>query len=317
MALNFPSSPTNGQTYTDPNSVLWRYDGVKWNVVLSTTNKLFNGVKVKTTSNNTLTTTETALGWDTSEYDVGDYYNPSEPTKVTINDNGYFRISGVAFTGPQGSGSSYTFKLRKNGSTTLATVVVGSNQAVAYDEIVQLYSGDYLEILASESTAAGVLFEGMTMEVTRKGLSLGVGVTAGDAFSGIRTTLSANVSMTSTPTAVSWSTPAFDANGDANGATYWDVGTPSRLTIKTAGYFRLNASLLTTSAGSANSYTFTIKKNNSTNLSTIDLGANDSTVIDETFNFALNDYIELFVDNSGSTGALVSNSFIQIVRIGI
>lgn len=30
MALDFPNSPTTGQTYTGPNSQVWSYDGVKW-----------------------------------------------------------------------------------------------------------------------------------------------------------------------------------------------------------------------------------------------------------------------------------------------
>jgi hypothetical protein len=30
MALDFPASPTNGQTYTAPNGVIWAWDGTKW-----------------------------------------------------------------------------------------------------------------------------------------------------------------------------------------------------------------------------------------------------------------------------------------------
>ena len=34
MALNFPSNPTNGDTYTEA-STTWQYDGVAWNVAPS------------------------------------------------------------------------------------------------------------------------------------------------------------------------------------------------------------------------------------------------------------------------------------------
>ncbi len=30
MALDFPNSPTTGQTYTGPNGVVWAWDGTKW-----------------------------------------------------------------------------------------------------------------------------------------------------------------------------------------------------------------------------------------------------------------------------------------------
>ena len=30
MPLDFPNSPTNGQTYTGPNNVMWQWDGTKW-----------------------------------------------------------------------------------------------------------------------------------------------------------------------------------------------------------------------------------------------------------------------------------------------
>jgi len=30
MAMNFPTSPTNGQTYTDGNSAVWTFNGTTW-----------------------------------------------------------------------------------------------------------------------------------------------------------------------------------------------------------------------------------------------------------------------------------------------
>ena len=30
MALDFPASPTNGQTFSGPNGVVWSWDGTKW-----------------------------------------------------------------------------------------------------------------------------------------------------------------------------------------------------------------------------------------------------------------------------------------------
>ena len=32
-ALDFPDSPTTGQTYTAPEGSVWEYDGTKWDIV--------------------------------------------------------------------------------------------------------------------------------------------------------------------------------------------------------------------------------------------------------------------------------------------
>ena len=35
MALNFPDNPTPGQQYTDPNNIVWEFNGVVWNPINS------------------------------------------------------------------------------------------------------------------------------------------------------------------------------------------------------------------------------------------------------------------------------------------
>ena len=35
MALNFPDNPTPGQQYTDPNNLVWEFNGVVWNSITS------------------------------------------------------------------------------------------------------------------------------------------------------------------------------------------------------------------------------------------------------------------------------------------
>ena len=36
MALNFPDNPTPGQQYTDPNNLVWEFNGVVWNPITGT-----------------------------------------------------------------------------------------------------------------------------------------------------------------------------------------------------------------------------------------------------------------------------------------
>jgi hypothetical protein len=317
MALNFPSSPTTGDTYTDPNAVLWKYDGVKWSVVIGTTNRLFSGAKVYTDAPIYLTSTDVPIDWDVESFDVGNYFTTADATKLTVPDNAYYNVKTTIYAGPSGAGSSYTIKVRKNGTTILSSETIAANQAVTYDEIIELAAGDYIEILANESDNVGTLLVNSVIEIVRLGLTFGQGVSQGDSFSGIRTALSGAVSMTSTPTAIIWTTPAYDANANADGATYWDIGTPTRITFGSTGYFRLKGAIITSTAGSDNSYTFTIKKNITTTVTSVTMNANQTAIIDEIFTFSVGDYIELFASNSGAVGTATSSSFLEVSRVGV
>lgn len=317
MSLNFPSTPSVNDTYTDPNSVLWRYDGVKWNVVLGTAQKTFNGVKVTLTTNTALTSTSTAVDWDVESFDVGDYYTSTSASRVTIPANGYYRINGNFYTGPNGTGSSYSIILKKNGSTNISSSSVAANQTAVYDEVVLLDAGDYIEIFSSETNNTGTLLTGTYLEVTLVGQTPGYGTTGADSFSGARAILSANVNMTSTPTAISWTSTSFNLNADATGATYWTVSDPSKLTVKMTGYYRIKTTLDTGSAGSEGSYTVALKKNNSNTITSSTLGPNQNASIDETYNLTANDYIEIIVSNSGNLGTILPSSYLEIVRQGV
>lgn len=317
MALNFPSSPTNGQTYTDGNNVRWEYDGTKWNVTLSQLQKLFSGAKILLGSNVALTATNTAISFGTESYDTDSYFATSANTKITVNRNGFYRINSLILTDALGSGSSYTVNVVKNGATNLTTTSLGPNQSATYDEIVELVSGDYIEIKASESGAAGSLLDDTMLEVVRLGLTLGTGITQYDAFSGVRATLSAAVNMTSTATGVSWAATTFDGNADITGANYWSSGSATRLTVGTTGYFRIKSFVATGTAGSSNSYTIAIKKNGSTTLATINMSANETLEFDEIYSLSDDDYIELVASNSGSVGTLLSTTYLELVRLGV
>jgi hypothetical protein len=318
MALNFPTSPIVSQTYIDDNGVIWEFDGTKWGVVTSTTKKLFNGVKVRLTTTASLTNTASALNFDVEDFDVGDYYNFGEASKFTIKQTGYYRIAGTFYTGASGSGESYTFILKKNNSITLTTQTSSANQSANYDSTILLNAGDYIEIFVSESNSTGTLLSGSYVELQRLGYSPGSGINQSDVFSGVRTLVNSAITLSSTPTAISWSSTAFNENADSFGNLYWTITQPSRITIKITGYYQIKSFITTGSDGAANSYVLTLKKNNTTNIvSTVLLGSNDNANIDEIFLFNANDYIELFVSNSGSIGSILSPVYLELIRVGV
>lgn len=312
MALNFPSSPTNGQSYIDDNGISWIYDGVKWNVSRGTTEKAFSGAKVTFSSNVALTSTNTAVSFSTESFDTDSYFTLSDATKISINKTAFYRINFSAYSGS--IGSSYTFIIKKNGSTNISSVVIAPNQYTNYDEILQLQSGDYLQVYAAESSSLGELVSSTVFEITRVGLPIGTNITPAESFSGARGILTTTYSTTASPTAVSWDSTLFNQNANSLGDLYWDSGNDTRFTIGVTGYYQIRAVIVT---GALDNYNIAVKKNGSTTLTSSSIGPNSSAILDEIYYLADNDYIELYVDDGSSTGTLTTSTYFEIIRVGV
>jgi hypothetical protein len=320
MALNFPSSPTNGQTYTDDNAAVWRFDGVKWDVITSTTKKLFSGARVELGSDFSLTTTSTAISPGNDAiivFDTDNYFSNQTPSRIYAPSNAFYRVNIVLTASSVGDGASYTVLLKRNGSFTYASESFGANQNIVFDQVLQLNAGDYVEVYASDSLGIGAIVAGSHIEINKLGLSVGTGISAYDSFSGAKTILTTPFSATSTPTAISWGSTEYDQNANVLGAEYWSELQASRVTIGVTGYYRIRTLIQTDSNGSEDSYTITLKKNNTTVLETINMGANDFILLNDIFQFSAADYIQIIIDNSGNTGAITTESFLEISRLGV
>lgn len=312
MPLQFPSSPTTGATYTDQNSVTWVYDGVKWFVTNGSTKKMFSGVKISLASPFACSNTSTAISFDSEAYDTDSYYNAITPERLEVPANAFYRINATIFTASQGT--SYVVEVKAN-NTTLSSVILNGSQASRYDEIVELNRGDLIRVYVSEATATGSIAADSFIEVSTIGLSIGTGVTPFQAFSGVRVTSSTSIATTTTPTAISWDSSAFNSNADVLGNNYWSSSSnPSRITIKTSAYYRVRSLI---KAGSSGTYTVTIKKNNVTTLASATLNANEVAQTDEVYNFQANDYIQIIANNATSTGSLTTDTYLEVVRIGV
>lgn len=314
MPLNFPSSPTNGQTYTDDNSVVWSFDGVKWDVITGATKKQYSGVKVSVGATNfSLSSTETAISFTEENFDTDTYFNPSFPNKITINKSGFYRINFLGIS--SAIGSSFTTSVKKNNSVTLSTVTFTGNQTINFDETFELATGDYIQIFASEVSSSGSLLEGSLLEVTRLGLSTGTGISSWTAFSGARVKLSSAFSTTSTPTSIAWNQSIFNQNADAIGNFYWNGGQAGRFTIRINGFYRLSSLIKMSSSGT---YTITLRKNGATTVSTATgLDPNSTIRIDEIYELLANDYIEILASDTTSVGSILTDSYFEITRIGV
>lgn len=317
--LSFPSNPTVGDQYTDHNGRVWEFDSVKWDVATAESIKQFTGVKVYLVDSFFLNNQLTPVSFDGEEIDTGNFFNPDTPTVVTIPRTGYYRIHLSLYSGQEGFGASYTVQLKRNNITLLDTSM-SAYQTGVYDEVLLLNVGDELIVYASEVESIGTIEPNSFLEVTLQGYTFGDLITPGFGFSGVKVVLGNDASTTSSPTAIAWETNEVDFNINANeaGNVYWTNINPTRFTVSTTGYYRINAFFATTVDGSADTYTVTIKKNGTDDLETVTLGGNESVELDETYQLNTMDYIEVVISNSESTGAIKqTESFFQMIRLGV
>jgi hypothetical protein len=320
MALTFPSSPSSGDTYTDDNQAVWRFDGVKWDIITSTTKKLFSGARVELGSNFSLTDTLTAISGGIDAvvpFDTDNYFRQAYPARIYAPTNGFYRVF-IALTASNiGNGTSYTLVVKRNGSQQLSNDVFGANQTAVYDEILELNAEDYIEVYASDSENSGYIAEGSHIEISRLGLSIGSGISAFDVFSGVKVNLTTAWSVTSTSTAVGWDATEFDQNADVLGSTYWSSLDDTKLTVKVTGYYRLRCYTKTNASGTENSYTLSVKKNGTTVVETINMSANDFVFFNDILQLTANDYLELYVSNTGNVGQLTTDTYLELSRSGV
>lgn len=318
--LIFPNTPTHLETYTDPNQAKWQYDsdGPYWNVVTTTTRKNFSGVKLENTADFSLATAVELIEFDTFQFNIDNYYQGT-PGRVVVPTTGFYRIQVSLFSGSQGSGSSYTVQVKKNGAV-LETTTIGANQNTSFDETLSLNAMDYLEIWGGESTGTGEILAQSNFAVYRIGFAPGTGISNHVAFSGVRGILNSSASVTNTPTAITYNDVVFNANANVLGDLYWYNTEPERLTVRANGYFKVRAFIQTSSAGSGESYTITLRRTRSgatLSLTSVTMSANDFIELDELFYLIADDYLELMVSNSDNTGAILSTSYVELVREGV
>lgn len=318
MALNFPSNPTNLQQYTDPNGVVWEYISGKgvWEVLRDDALKEFSGAKISLSTIQALTATGSAVSFDTEDFDLGNYYIGTSPSRLTAPSPGFYRINLLAIAGPQGSGASYTFTIKKNQNNTITTTTAGANQSIAYDEIVQLQSGDYVELYASETDSVGEVEVGSFFEIQNIGDLVGSAQSPATTFSGLELTLTSDEALTSTPTAVTWDYATFNTNADINGNVYWNISDSSKAYIYTTGYYNIKAFFQAGSQGNDESYTIDLRINGSSSGSA-SLGPNDTVNFDDIYNFASGSYIQFFASETGSVGEITTDSYFELIRLGV
>ncbi len=318
MALNFPSNPTNLQQYTDDNGTVWEFLSTKgvWDVLRDDKLREFSGAKAVLDLNEALTPTLTSVAWDSEDFDLGGYFTVSSPTRLTVSKIGFYRLNLLISVGALGNGASYTFVVKKNGTDNLTTTTAGANQFVSYDEIVELSAGDYIELYALESEGVGDINAGSFFEIQNIGDQIGSSQSEATTFSGLKANLTSEEALISTPTAVTWDSSTFNTNADINGNVYWTISDPSKASIYTTGYYRIKALFESGVNGTENSYTIDLRFDNASVVSA-SIGPNDRLDLDDVYNLTSGSYVQVFADESGGVGTLTTNTFFELIRLGV
>jgi len=321
-ALQFPANPAHLGLYSDPNQAVWQYDSdsTVWDVITSTTRKVFSGVKASTAAAFDLTSTFSDIPFNTVEFNIDNYYSDNNIKSIAPT-TGFYRVLVSLFSNSSGTGSSYTARIYKNTTILLGEIAFGANQNVNFDETISLVEGDFITVQCQETTGLGALTADSNFTMYRIGFAPGTGISNHNAFSGVRSIVTNAVSTTSTPTAIDFANVDFNANANVLGDLYWYNTEPARLTARASGYYKIRSLVETSSAGSKNSYTITLRQTTvgavQSVISTSTMSANDQLELDQTVYIASDTFLELLVSNSDNTGAINPTVYLELVREGV
>jgi hypothetical protein len=133
---------------------------------------------------------------------------------------------------------------------------------------------------------------------------------ASKTFIGVKVERSSEVSLGSALSLISFNSAPYDTTA------LFDSNTPTRITIKRNGFYRVNMVILTNEEGYGQSYTVNLKKTGTINLLNDRMAANQGATFDEIVELDAGDYLELYASEDGDVGGFLAGTFIEVSLAG-
>lgn len=155
MAYTTPATYSVAQILTAANLNTYLRDNVSWLATDAPHARVFNSAGGAIAD-----VTDTALQFNTERVDVGNMWTSGANTRLTVptGGGGFYMIHGSNQWAASASGYR-ALAIRLNGTTAIARVVVGGQNALQEQNVTALYQlavGDYVELVVYQNTGGNL-----------------------------------------------------------------------------------------------------------------------------------------------------------------
>jgi hypothetical protein len=161
----FPGAPTtNDQFIRDDLNTLSRYDGAAWQTIGGSGGSSgYVGVRLKHSANQTVTTSELVLTWDTELFDTDGFHSTStNPTRITIpsgKGGKYLLTTSVGYTDATSGESYYQYVLLNGDHSSAGNIAINVQLGTValqqcMSDVLILAAGDYIELTVYQTGAS-------------------------------------------------------------------------------------------------------------------------------------------------------------------
>jgi hypothetical protein len=273
----------------------------------------YSGAKVTRSADQAFAASGGTMSWDQEDWDTDTYHDSTNPSRLTIPEAGFYRVTAHLRFSTTETGSFLS--VVKNGDSTLNNLAQSQGaevlSVVVEDEFV---AGDYVEAVVFTPTAS-------TVKAGRSGgypeaffsierLDPESGVASIPAFVGVRVTETTDQSIASggSGSLITFSAETHDTDGFHS--TLTDT---SRLTVPAGkdGYYRISARVRWDNVTGGTYRRIRLLKNGTEvpGTDSIMTTGYGTTPINQTLFLAAGDYVELSADHDRGSAANIKNSF--------
>jgi len=136
----------------------------------------FSGARAVLNAAVNTTNSATPISWFTTDFNananvIGDlFWYSGAPDRLTVRTSGFYRCRSFVRTNSFGGSETYTIEIKKNNVTTIDTITMGPNDQLDFDEVLELASDDFIQLIISNSDNTGAVTDETYLELVREGV---------------------------------------------------------------------------------------------------------------------------------------------------